>query len=260
MVKVNSNLYINGQNSVVNYPIGANGISNKDSFVKEKSSYHSQTAPYITSPTFVNFNYNYLLAAYSNKASVEDMIAKNPKVKQLLDTHNVALEISPENVMSISDKHLKTTKAFALQIANEMNLSRVDKQIIEQACTFHDFGKILIPKSILNKPGKLTPEEKTIMDLHAQLGYELLSTTDMNKRTLELIKNHHLPQSQNNDILGQILSVADIYSALREERPYKKAFTQFEAFKILDQKAQNGEVSAEVVDALKASYITGIAV
>ena len=109
-----------------------------------------------------------------------------------------------------------------------------------------------IPKEILNKPGKLNEQERQIMDLHADLGYELLSGTSINKRVLNLIKNHHMPVETNNDVLGQILSVADIYSALREQRSYKAPLSDKETLQILDQKAKNGEVSTEVVNTLKS--------
>ena len=66
-----------------------------------------------------------------------------------------------------------------------------------------------------------------------------------------------MPQNQNSDILGQILSVADIYSALREERSYKQELHEEDALYLLDQKAIKGEVSTEVVDALKSSVISG---
>ena len=107
------------------------------------------------------------------------------------------------------------------------------------------------PTINIDDPFKLTKQEKEIVDMHAQLGYELLSETGMNNRVLELIKNHHNPMSENADVLGQILSVADIYSALREPRSYKDALKEGDAFKLLDQKARKGEVSTEVVNALK---------
>lgn len=260
MVKVNNNFHINpSQQVIANNQVPKVSVRVNDSFHKGSDYYVSQKTPVITSPLFTNFNYNFLLSAYANEMKVNEMMSQNPKVKQILDENNIPVSINPINVLKMSDKHLKTTKAFALQIANYMNLSPADKQILEQACVFHDFGKILIPTEILNKPGVLNEEERKIMDLHAELGYELLSTTGMNKRTLELIKNHHNSIFQNNDVLGQILSVADIYSALREERSYKRPMTQMEAFKILDQKALSGEVSAEVVNSLKSSFIVGMA-
>ncbi len=143
-----------------------------------------------------------------------------------------------------------------MQIANELNITPSDKKILEQACMFHDFGKILIPKEILQKPTQLTSQEKDIMSLHAELGADLLKETGMNKKVLELIKNHHNPQKVNNNELESILAAADIFSALKEERSYKKALTNKEAFNVLDQKAEKGELSFDVVSALKNIYGT----
>ncbi len=193
-----------------------------------------------------------LLLAYSNPQYVESLIERNPKITKMLADKGLKTTIYPENIINICNSHITTTTAFALQIANNMkNISQNEKRILEQACVFHDYGKILIPPEILEKPDILTEDEKEIVDIHAQLGYELLSKTGMNKRVLNLIKNHHNPMTENTDILGQILSVADIYSALREERSYKNTMSEKKALKLLDRKAKQGEVSTEVVNALK---------
>ncbi len=203
----------------------------------------------------VNSRYspNQLLNAYSNPSYVKFLVNTNPNIKNLLDSHGVEFKIYPENISKISKAHINSTTAYARQIANQMNISQADKKILEQACVFHDFGKILIPKEILLKPGSLSDEEKEIMHLHSELGAELLSSTGMNSRVLDLVKNHHNNNNENADILGQILSVADIYSALREERSYKTSMSEKEALSLLDQKAKKGEVSTEVVNALKSS-------
>lgn len=197
-----------------------------------------------------------LLVAYSNPDYVNALVKSNPNIESLLASKGLEVNINPLNIKSIANTHLTTTTAYALQIANKLGLSAADKKDLELACVFHDFGKILIPQEIINKPESLTKSEKDIIDLHAQLGYELLSSTGMNERVLNLVKNHHMPQNQNADILGQILSVADIYSALREERSYKQELGEQDALYILNQKALNGEVSTEVVDALKSSVIS----
>ena len=54
----------------------------------------------------------------------------------------------------------------------------------------HDYGKVLIPKEILNKKGALTPEEKQIMELHSEFGYELLKQQGVKEEVLNLIKYH----------------------------------------------------------------------
>ncbi len=191
-----------------------------------------------------------LLSLYSKPEYIEQVIKSNPNIIKLLESKGIKPEIHPENVLNMRNSHLQTTNIIAQQIANKLGLSQMDKKILEQAAIFHDFGKILIPKEILNKPEELTDAEKSIISIHAELGYELLSKSGINQRALELIKNHHTPQN-TDDILCQILSVADIYSALREERSYKKPLTNSQALQILDQKAQSGKVSTEVVDALK---------
>jgi HD-GYP domain-containing protein (c-di-GMP phosphodiesterase class II) len=147
-----------------------------------------------------------------------------------------------------------------------MKLNTKDKEILEWASVFHDFGKMLMPKEIINKPGKLDPKERKIINLHAELGYELLKNTsitgkkDIDKRIIDLVKNHHNPMENSGDVLCQILSVADIYSALREKRSYKDQMPVEEALDILDQKAKNGEVSTEVVNALREVTETSVAI
>ncbi|MBQ8886434.1 MAG: HD domain-containing protein [Candidatus Gastranaerophilales bacterium] len=198
-----------------------------------------------------------LLSAYSHPDFVNSLVEANPKVGDILASKGLEVNINPSIIKNITNTHLTTTTAYALQIADKLGLSQADKKDLELACVFHDFGKILIPQEIINKPDSLTQNEKEIIDLHAELGYELLSSTKMNDRVLNLIKNHHMPQNQNSDILGQILSVADIYSALREERSYKQELQQEDALYLLDQKALKGEVSTEVVEALKSSIVSG---
>ena len=221
-----------------------------------------QRGIYVTAPkkTFaalssINAAYspNQLLNAYLNPSYLKFLVDTNPNIQNMLNEHGLEGKIYPENISKISKSHITSTTAIARQIANQLNISQADKQILEQACVFHDFGKVLIPKEILLKPSQLSDSEKEIMDLHAELGAELLSTTGMNSRVTDLVRNHHDNNAENADILGQILSVADIYSALREERSYKASVSEEDALSLLDQKAQNGEVSAEAVDALKAS-------
>ena len=224
-------------------------------YPKEKSDKFSKQTTTNPNAGFSNknlfnlYNPRLILKTYIAPDNVKSLVEKNPKIKDILKEKGIEYKIHPENISSIMNSHLRTTTAYALQIANTMNLSAIDKKYLEQASIFHDFGKLLIPKEIIN----LTPDEREKIDLHAQLGYELLSQTNMDKRVLNIIKNHHTPYTQNKDTLSNVLSVADIYSALREERSYKKPLTIEESFKILDQKAQQGEVSTEVVNALKTA-------
>lgn len=229
-----------------------NNLRNQDYF--KKGNFATPVQRMTTAPNVASLYSPWLLLnAYMNKEFLNKLVKQSPEIQEIAKNYDFEIEINPKNVLNIVNSHLKSTNGYARQIANQMNLTAAEKKYLEQACVFHDIGKVIMPDKILNKPGKLTPDERKIIDLHSQTGYELMKNTGMNKRVLMMIKNHHMPSSENADTLGQILSVADIYSALREERCYKTPMTVREAMTILDQKAGEGEVSTEVVDALKAS-------
>ena len=124
----------------------------------------------------------------------------------------------------------------------------------------HDIGKILIPKEILDKPAKLNPDETKIMHTHSELSYELLKTTDLDDKTLKLIRNHHQNAKRtgypwvgndfNADLNLQIVSIADKYSALTETRTYKKSMKPKEALTIIYQDVKDGKLHPFVFKAL----------
>ena len=127
----------------------------------------------------------------------------------------------------------------------------------------HDYGKVLIPEKILNKNSALSNEEWEIMEEHSELGAELLKRKNLDDRTIELIKYHHQkPDSSGYPSIGddfeygldsEILSVADRYGALREERSYKEAMSKEDALAIIKEDVDSGIISEEVFDALKKS-------
>lgn len=162
--------------------------------------------------------------------------------------------------------HHTATRVIAAKIYSalpENMKSEVNLPDLQQAAMLHDYGKVLIPKEILNKEGALTPEEKKIMELHSEFGYELLKQQGVNEHVLNLIKYHHqkpdgsgYPVADNSfeySISAQILEAADMYSALTEERTYHKACTKNEALNIIYKEVESKTISQEVFDALKKS-------
>ena len=241
--------------------VSYNGLRhlNKDNFElsKAQNAYCSKTLHPISNPLTSQCAPKLLLKSYNNYTFIRNLMKKNPNIQNILKKAGVETpKVSTHNLDEIIDTHITTTTHYALVIANELGLSQADKKALEQASVFHDFGKVLMPQSIIDKPGILEPNERKIIDAHAEVGAELLEAAGMNKRVTNIIRNHHTPKNQ--DILCNILSVADIYSALREERSYKKPMSKELAFSILDQKAKDGEVSTEVVDALRNSLTHGI--
>ncbi len=111
----------------------------------------------------------------------------------------------------------------------------------------HDLGKCTIDIRILNKPGKLTDNEFKEVQNHVKAAKELLqsSNTEIPENSLFTILQHHEKVSGNGyphklkgdqiHINGRIGAIVDFYDALTTERPYKKAFSPFEAFKLLSK-------------------------
>lgn len=194
---------------------------------------------------------NTLLNNYLKPEIVDRMVFQNPEIKSILRNNKVDLSINVDNVKELVNSHLNSTVDYSLGIAEELDLSRKDKDIIAKGALFHDFGKILIPQDIIGKKDKLTSTEKRIIDLHSVLGEELLKTTSLDKNILTIVGNHHKPLSKSPDLRTQIVTVADIYSALTTERAYKGIMTPERSFQILDNYAEMGKINPLLVEALK---------
>ena len=118
--------------------------------------------------------------------------------------------------------------------------SQSEIDAISMAAIMHDVGKISIPDSILNKPGKLTPEEFEIMKTHTTQGATLLESIPQMHHlqaytyALDIVRHHHerwdgdgYPDGLKGNeisIWSQIVSIADVYDALISKRVYKEAF------------------------------------
>jgi HD-GYP domain-containing protein (c-di-GMP phosphodiesterase class II) len=101
------------------------------------------------------------------------------------------------------------------------------------AARYHDVGKIMIPKRILNKPGKLTEEEKRHIMVHSKYSSQILEQTGHSKRVVQFAMLHHenfdgseYPFGYKGDripIEARIIRVADVFDALHSKRAYKEA-------------------------------------
>jgi len=132
--------------------------------------------------------------------------------------------------------HIQRMAHYSRLIAVPLGLSVADQELILQAAPMHDIGKIGIPDDILLKPGKLTPDEFSIMKTHAQLGFDLLdgSESTILQAAALIARTHHekfdgsgYPQGLVGEaipLFGRIVAVADVFDALTSERPYKKAW------------------------------------
>ncbi len=139
---------------------------------------------------------------------------------------------------------------------------------IATSAILHDVGKISIPDSILNKPGKLTDEEFEIMKSHTVKGYEILNKIpnimdkDIYRYSHDICRHHHerwdgrgYPDKLKGDeisIWSQVVAVADVYDALISPRVYKKAFEHEKAVQMIFN-GECGEFNPKILKAFEAS-------
>lgn len=138
--------------------------------------------------------------------------------------------------------HVKRVAEYSKLFALYYGLDYEEAELIKQASPMHDIGKVAIPDSILNKPGRLDEEERRIMDTHAQLGYEMLahSTRPLLQMAATVAHEHHekwdgsgYPRGLKGEeihIAGRITALADVFDALGSERCYKAAWDDAEIF------------------------------
>jgi response regulator RpfG family c-di-GMP phosphodiesterase len=132
--------------------------------------------------------------------------------------------------------HVKRVAEYSKLLALKYGMPAKDAELIKQASPMHDIGKVGIPDSILNKPGKHTPEEWEIMKTHAQLGYDMLQGSQYHilKAAATVALTHHEKwdgsgyphglKGEDIHVFGRITALADVFDALGSDRCYKKAW------------------------------------
>ena len=197
-----------------------------------------------------------------SESFIKKAILNNPHIRKIIKKFNPEMKLNMEELKLLMSGHLQDTKNVSQGIVENLPYSlqmQIDKKALFDASYLHDLGKVLIPDEILNKPNKLTSYEKSIMDLHSELGFELLKNAGIDKPTLYLIKNHHkqpngiykiFQPEKNNDFTLQILSTADKYSALLEQRVYKRPLSPKEALTIIYRDVESGNLDERIFNAL----------
>ena len=222
-------------------------------------------------------------ALIASKAALKDYadnleIKVNDKTKEVLNLQNAVLTTVADLVEfrdNLTGGHVYRTQRYLKALVTQLikdgiyadEIKGWDIDFFLLSAQLHDVGKIAISDLILNKPGKLTPEEFEIMKTHVTVGIEaierIMSITNEHAflhHTLLLAGTHHEKwdgtgyplgiKGKNIPLEGRLMAIADVYDALIAVRPYKKAFSHEESCKIIEEGAGT-HFDPELVDVFK---------
>jgi putative nucleotidyltransferase with HDIG domain len=141
-------------------------------------------------------------------------------------------------------QHCLLVTGVAVDFGLSLGLAKRDLERLYSAAMFHDVGKATIPLAILDKPGRLDANERSIIESHPALGYDALKGNDnISFEVLDAVRHHHeyldgsgYPDgfcAENISDIVRILTISDIFSALIEHRRYKPPMRREEAYGIL---------------------------
>ncbi len=132
--------------------------------------------------------------------------------------------------------HVRRVAEYSKLLAMKYGIDEKKAELLKQASPMHDIGKVAIPDDILNKPGKLTEDERKIIEQHAKFGYDILNHSERELLQIASIVayEHHekwdgsgYPRGLKKEqihIYGRITALADVFDALGSSRVYKKAW------------------------------------
>jgi len=171
------------------------------------------------------------------------------------------------NAMDASHQH---TAGHSLRVAEisvmlgkQMGLDEQRMFALRTGGLLHDIGKMAIPAELLDKPGRLTPDEYARVKEHAAIGERILKAFDYSRLTAihDIVRHHHerldgsgYPDGLRGGEVSQmarIVAVADVYDALTSARAYRGALSHGEAMRILHQEAAAGRLDSRLVRLLE---------
>jgi putative two-component system response regulator len=154
--------------------------------------------------------------------------------------------------------HSERVTRYALTLGERLGLSAPDLDILRRGGNLHDIGKICIPDAILNKPGRLTREEYDIVKEHPVQGVRMIEPLESCRELIPIIRWHHERMDGRGypdrlmagqiPLLVRVTSVADVYDALRSDRPYRSGLAHAECLAVLREDAAGGGLDPELVE------------
>ncbi|ABP66558.1 metal dependent phosphohydrolase [Caldicellulosiruptor saccharolyticus DSM 8903] len=196
-------------------------------------------------------NVETILTYFSNeiKSKISLLKTQDDLLRELFEKERRNFEGAIKLLISIIEMKDPYTKGHAervMQYSKKIGQKLVNQKgykinlfDLEIAAYLHDIGKIVVPENILNKRGKLTDEEYSIVKRHSLDGYNILSNIEYFDSIKDIVLYHHenldgtgYPLGINGDkipVESRIIAIADVFDALTTDRPYRKAFSEEEA-------------------------------
>lgn len=200
-----------------------------------------------------------------NRAELMARVRALLKMKHLNDNLEAAEDVIFTLARTIeardryTEGHCERVSDFGIGLAKGIGLSENEQKALKNGGILHDIGKIAIDEAILNKPGKLTPEEFEKMKIHPIKGAEICSNLKTLTDAIPIIRSHHekcdgsgYPDGLKKDeipVIARIMAIADVYDAIITDRPYRKGLPLDTAQNILQTEAQKGWWDPDLVDA-----------
>lgn len=194
------------------------------------------------------------------KKAYEELGEAHRELKESHIEMILSLAVAAECRDSETGSHILRISDYAAEVAREIGMSEEDIELLRYASPMHDIGKIAIPDAILQKPGKLTPEEWEVMKQHTVIGSRIFqnSRSPILRAASEIAHTHHEKfdgtgyprglKGKEIPLFGRIVSLVDIFDAVLSKRCYKSATTFEKAFAYI--KSLSGtNLDPELVDA-----------
>lgn len=182
-------------------------------------------------------------------------------VEQIMDSSNIILQLAAVHLVDdYTLSHMINVALYSGALAKCLGYSVQDIKDICFAGLLHDVGKAKIPKDILRKPDKLTPEELLIAKKHAEQGYQILCQEELvSERVRQVALQHHergdgsgYPYGLHHREIGifsQLIAIADVYDAMTSDRCYKERILPHESAEILLADCSMNKLNIELVKA-----------